>query len=484
MEGALAAIVRENARTDEVWSDDIAEILAIFALSDGIHFDEHLLDGAKKILIDTIAVALGAFHHPAAASARRYLDFFPADPTGVAIWGASRKATPDKATLVNGVLLRCYDYNDVMIGRLGAGHPSDMIAALISLCDWRDIGGRQLLEAIVIGYEVAEALHEITPAEAAGWDHANVSALAATCALGRLMQLPHEQMREALGIAAIEHVQSNEIESSALNQRGDLTMWKRFHGADAMRHALDSCLLAAAGAEGPVRPFRGKLGFLNIFGIKDDPAPYLAEKLAFGRCSGAVHRTNFKRWPVGSRAQSAIASALDAYRQAQGAPITKVHVRTEADVYQHLVAIRQDPWHPVSRETADHSLPYIVGAATLDGYINVGSFDLDKVLDPARAEFIARCVTVELATDIVGVRNGHNLSQVEATAADGRRLIGLCAAAPGHKANPFSHADLRDKLHENSDLLFGKVRSAQIFDIISGLENTSVKQFTHYLMKD
>jgi 2-methylcitrate dehydratase len=471
---------------DVSWKDDIADRLAAFALARSGKFEPRLLDGAKFVLVDTIAVGLGAFHHPAAQNARRYLDYFPGDPSGAAVWGTRLRVTPDKATLANGVLLRCYDYNDVMLGAKGAGHPSDMIAALVSLCDWRDISGLELLEAIVVGYEVAEALYDIAPAEASGWDHANVSAIGATCAIGRLMNLSHDQMCEALGIAAIQHVQSNEIESSALNRRGDLTMWKRFHGADAMRHALDSCLLAAAGAEGPVRPFRGKLGFLKIFGVTGDPADYLEKRLQPGRFAGAVHHTNFKRWPVGSRAQSAIASALDARAQAEGALIASVHVRTEPGVHEHLVAIRQDPWRPVSRETADHSLPYIVGAAALDGYVNVDSFDLSKVEDPERAKFIAGCVTIEAVETLEGGAKsaGRHLAEVEVTTTDGRRFKGAVAPGPGHKDNPFTFADLEQKLLENGAPLLGDERTRDVFKLMREMESISVKRLAAQLMTD
>ena len=75
-----------------------------------------------------------------------------------------------------------------------------------------------------------------------------------------------------------------------------------------------------------------------------------------------------KRWPVGSVAQSAIQAALQARSQIKDlSKIKQIRVFAEEGAYDHLVKIRQDPWQPISRETADHSLPYIVAAAVLDG---------------------------------------------------------------------------------------------------------------------
>src|SRR4029077_12460480 len=87
-------------------------------------------------------------------------------------------------------------------------------------------------------------------------------ALGATCAIARVLALDADQIREALAMTVIPHLASDEIESGDLNTRGDLTMWKRYNGSDAVRNALQACLLASVGVEGAVRPFVGRLGFI------------------------------------------------------------------------------------------------------------------------------------------------------------------------------------------------------------------------------
>jgi 2-methylcitrate dehydratase len=454
------------------WQDDCAELFAAFALGNLGVADATTIDATKRILIDTLAVGLGAFHHPAAEVARRYLALFPSDPRGVGVWGTSLRASPEKATLVNGVPLRCYDYNDVFFGRAGGGHPSDMLSALLAAAEWRNASGSDLLHAIAVAYEIAAALYDTVPADRQGWDHANLTALGATCGVARLFGLTHEQTLEALAIAAIEHLQSDEIESSALNRRGDLTMWKRFHGGDAMRHAIDACLLASVGAEGAIRPFQGRLGLFAKFGLSEDPTPALRDLLK-GGVMRRIGDTTMKRWPVGSRAQSAIAATLAARTKlASVAAVREVRVYTEEPVYHHLVRIRTNPWTPISRETADHSLPYIVGSAVLDGFINTTSFDLGKVFDPERQRFIASCVKVEIDPGLPVPSDGKSrlISRVEIKTHDGPTLIGEPLPPPGHKENPLTAADLADKLHENADTLLGEARVARLIDLISRLD--------------
>src|SRR5438552_16436081 len=118
-------------------------------------------------------------------------------------------------------------------------------------------------------------------------------------------------------MTVVPHFVSDEIESGDLNARCDLTMWKRFNGGDAARNALQACLLASVGVEGAVRPFVGKFGFIAKLANKtDDAFTVLHARLDPRRPLARVCETYFKRWPVGSLAQSAIQAALQARQQA------------------------------------------------------------------------------------------------------------------------------------------------------------------------
>src|SRR5262249_7652068 len=203
-----------------------------------------------------------------------------------------------------------------------------------------------------------------------------------------------EQTREALAMTVVPHFASDEIESGDLNARGDLTMWKRFNGSDAVRNALQACLLAQVGVEGAVHPFVGRQGFIQKLAKRsEDAIPVLKERLVPKRPLTRITETNMKRWPVGSLAQSAIQAALAARQKVSDpARIKQVRVFAEEGAYDHLVKIRTAPYAPISRETADHSLPYIVAAAVLDGHVRTDSFAPSRVLDPARQKFVAEKV--------------------------------------------------------------------------------------------
>ena len=472
--------------------DEVAALIADYATHAYERLDARTERAAKHALIDSIAVAMGALAHPAAQAARRHAYRFPTGAEGCLIWGSDQRTTPEIAALANGVLLRCYDYNDFFVGVRNSGHASDMVSGVIAAAEWANVSGAKLLCALTVGYDVVGAAYDAFSTAPGGWDYTNLTALGATCAIARVLALDAPQVQQALAMTVVPHFASDEIESGDLNSRGDLTMWKRFNGGDAVRNALQACLLASVGVEGAVRPFVGNQGFIQKLANKSEESiPMLRERLHAERPVSRIAETYFKRWPVGSLAQSAIQAALKAREQVGDVSrITEVRVFAEEGAYDHLVRIRKDPWAPFSRETADHSLPYIVAAAVLDGFIRTESFAPSRVLDPARRHFLENNVKVTSAPELGTLAGGKlkraqagYLSRVEIALTDGTVVHGAAAPAPGHPKNPFTDADLTAKLRENFEPFAGSGsdRTQRLVQLLFAVESKSVRELTALL---
>jgi 2-methylcitrate dehydratase len=203
--------------------------------------------------------------------------------------------------------------------------------------------------------------------------------------------------------------------------------------------------------------------------------------------------TYMKLWPVGSVGLSAIRAALEARgRIADLSKIKEVRVFSEEGAYDHLVAIRQDPYHPISRETADHSMPYIVAAAVLDGYIQVDSFDLEKVLAPERQKFVAEKVKCFPAPELGTIAGGKlaraaagYLSRVEIELADGTVVDGKALPFPGHPKAPFTDAEIAEKVAANALPFAGKEVTDKIIAALARFETlANVREFTEILTFD
>ncbi len=428
-------------------SDRLLEALARFAIHVDVKLTPEAEAAAISALIDSMGVALGALQHPSAVIARRYAEQ-NCNPEGATLWGSNTRVNVEAAALANGVPLRAYDFNDLYIGKTG-GHPSDLIPGLLAVAQTRHSSGQEFFDAMVVGYEVAILLLDCIDLDSAGWDYPNITAIGATCAIARLMKLTKEQTRHALAITVIPHLASDEVESGELNVRGDLTMWKRFNGADAIRHAVYSCSLANAGAEGAVRPFEGSHGFLSkLTADKQDLSP-LYSTLEAMKFKQRILDVTFKRWPVGSRGQSAIQSALEAVAQVSDlSTIEKVEIICDEPAFEHLVLKRVDPWNPISRETADHSLPYIVGAAVLERKVDISTFDVEKVLLEDRQLFIRNKVTAVSSRDLNSEKASAFLCRVTITDSTGSTFTGDPKAPPGHRSNPFDRKTVEGKFME------------------------------------
>jgi 2-methylcitrate dehydratase len=470
--------------------DEVAALIADFAVHAPDQLDARASRAAKAVLFDSLAVCMGALTHQAAQAARRHAYRFPA-VDGCVIWGSPWRTTPDVAALTNGVLLRCYDYNDFFVGKRNSGHPSDMVAGVIVAAEWANASGAKLLSALALGYEMVAAAFDAFSTAPGGWDYTNLTALGATCAIARVLGLDADQAREALAMTVVPHFASDEIESGDLNRRGDLTMWKRFNGSDAVRNALQACLLAQVGVEGAVRPFVGKQGFIQKLANKsEDAIPVLKDRLAAKRPLTRITETFMKRWPVGSLAQSAIQAALEARQKVSDLErIKQVRVFAEEGAYEHLVKIRKAPYAPISRETADHSLPYIVAAAVLDGFVRTDSFAPSRVLEEKRQRFLAEKVVAAPAPELGTIAGGKHkraeagyLGRVEIETVDGEVVHGAAKPFPGHPKNPFSDEERVAKLAENMEPFAGAERTAKLADCLGSVETlASVRALTALL---
>lgn len=474
------------------YRDEVAERLADFTVNVSGDLSPEMISSAKRALSDSVAVALGALDHQASHIARKFAGPFTRTD-GATIWGTSMKANPDLAAFVNGSLLRCYDYNDFYVGERNSGHPSDMTAAVIAVGEWTNASGHDVLVALAVGYEVVGAAFDAFSTAPGGWDYTNLTAIGACAAIARLLKLNVSQAREAFGMTVTPHFATDEVESCELNERGDLTLWKRFNGSDAVRNALQACFLAQAGVEAPVRPFTGDNGFIAKLRNEHDSAAVIIDRLQTGKPLSRIAQTYMKLWPVGSMAQSAIRAALDARSQVSDlAQIKEVRVFSEEGAYQHFIEMRQDPYHPISRETADHSMPYVVAAAIIEGNIGIESFDIDRVLDGKRQKFVAEQVKC-VAEPALGTLKGGKLaraaagylSRVEIELKDGTIVHGEAKPFPGHPKAPFSDADIAQKVTQNALPFAGQDVTDKIIKALVGFDAiANVKDFTKILAFD
>jgi 2-methylcitrate dehydratase len=410
---------------------------------------------AKRHLIDSLGCAMGGYASEPSVIARRMAPAWTGSPSA-RLLGEGRLTTPEAAAFANSVMTRFLDANDTYITR-GSGHPSDMLGALLAAGDSRDASGKDLLLATVAGYEVFGALADQVPLRDRGWDQGVFIAPASAAGAGVLLGLSSEQMADALAIAATANVATRQTRA------GDLSMWKGCATAVAAKAGLFAAQLAKEGMTGPTAAFEGRHGLWE----------QVTGRFELGTLGGgdkpfAIERTNFKSFATEYHAQAPVAMALALGGKVRVEQIEAIDVRIYAMAHSEI-ASEPAKWDPKTRETADHSLPYMLAVALTDGRVGPASFEPERYLDPGLRPLMNR-IRVTPHEEFTRRFPGELVSEVEVVTRSGERFVERAEFPKGHARNPMTDADVVAKFHDLAADALGPARAGAALDALWKLE--------------
>ena len=259
-----------------------------------------------------------------------------------------------------------------------AGHPSDAIPAILAIGEAVHADGKSIIEAIVLAYEVQCRMIEEVVLDKNGWDQPVYLGLGTALSVGRLMGLNCEQLGNAAALALVPNV--------ALYQSrvGELSMWKAGAAGMAVRQGIFAASLAQEGMTGPEETFEGKYGLINQV-----TGPFKFEPLGGKHKQYAIERSNLKTHPVRDSIQLFIKTALELRDKISIDQVKTLLVLTYASSYRTAVE-PPELWKPKTRETADHSIPFCIAVALLDGDVTPGTFSHERFKDADVVELISR----------------------------------------------------------------------------------------------
>ncbi|MGC9210130.1 MAG: MmgE/PrpD family protein [Acidilobus sp.] len=424
-----------------------------------------VIEETKKRIVDTLGVALGAFYEEPPSIARWIARSSSSSRLGATIWGTRSTGPADHVTFANGCAARYFDFNDTYLSK-EALHPSDNIPPVMAAAEIAEAEGSAVIEGIVAAYEVTARLADAYSVRGKGWDHVVYIAIASAVGAGKVLGLDEEKMRHAINLATVN--------AAALRQTraGELSMWKGCAAANAARNGLFAALLAWKGMTGPSPIFEGEYGFFKVAlnGDKFD-LPVMGGEKGEGY---KILQTSIKFWPVEYHAMSAVEAALK-LRERTG-PITperlrSVHVETFTVGYNIIV---KDPekWDPRTRETADHSLPYIVAAALLDGKVWLDTFRPQRYLaSDVRDVMKVMKVSVNPEYDKIYPEGIKNTITVELN--DGKTYSESSTYPPGHFKNPLTRSGVEDKFRKLTAERLGEDRLRSTLEVLWSIERCS-----------
>ncbi len=425
-------------------TNSLAHQLAQFACS--LEYEDlgkNTVHEVKRRLIDSLGCALGAWNEEPCTIARGLATEFSAKK-GATVIGTRHKAPPDWAAFANGCCIRYFDYNDTYLSKEPA-HPSDNFSAVLAIGEAVGASGKEIITAVAIAYEVQCRFCDQASIRARGWDHVTYGAFSTALACAYLMKLDLEQTRHAVNIAGVN--------CGAFRQArvGELSHWKGVAFANAARHGVYASMLAARGMTGPAPIFEGQMGFEKELGVSMGDVGSLftktAEAMPGEGPASMILKTSIKFWPAEYHSQSAIEAALHLRNQIQDLSQVKTMVIESHDASVDIIGSEPEKWHPQSRETADHSLPYITAVALIDGEVTDKQFAPERFTETGIISFL-QGVKVERNDELSAMYAEAVANIVHVKLADGRTLTKRVDYPLGNAKNRLKDSELEGKFFE------------------------------------
>ena len=415
----------------------------------------------KARLLDSFATALAAYHSPPGEAVRKFVLGATAE-RGSTILGTSHKAPVYDAAFYLGTLIRALDWNDTYLNKEPA-HPSDNIPACLNVAEAEGRSGQDLILAIVIAYELHCRLCDAAGIRKKGWDHVTYGSVSSVAGAAKLMGFSKDQIRDALGIAVTT---GNYLRQTRI---GTISKWKAAAFAQACQNAIRCALYVKNGMDGPSDIFEGQHGLINQITLGE---------FELARCFGGeegepfkIEETYIKYFPAEYHAQSAIWAALE-IRKEMGAEnilnIEKIQVETSFHSYE-IIGKEPAKWHPTTKETADHSLPYIVAVALMDGELTLKQFDADHLADSQLQDLVQK-VTVAEKKDYTDLY-GKSFPNTVRVALEGGPVYEKEVLDPkGHPNNPLTAGELEAKFRAAAEPLLKKEQQDRVLETLEALE--------------
>lgn len=321
-----------------------------------------LIDHLKYVMVDFIASLIAGFETEPARICARMARSTQSELKSTVL-GYGLTTTPELAAFANACMLRCSEF-DVSI------HISDIIPGILAVGEALHSTGPQILVAVTLAYEVVGALSAVVNNDPGGlWDGLYIGP-ATALVVGKLMGMNTDQLANALSLSLVPHL------PMFVSHVGALSMWKGCHDAEAVRCGIFAALLAREGMTGPSEPFEGRAGLWDHVGQPGE----LRLPVAGPGGGMFVQRVVIKRFPSEGSTQSVLELTPEIREWTKADDIASIHVEFPFKPWQEIA----DPpkWDPRNRETADHSLPYVISRALIDGDIYLDSFSPEKIMDP------------------------------------------------------------------------------------------------------
>ena len=419
------------------------------------HLSDAAVHEAKRYLLDSLGCALGGFGQHDVKIALEVLSEHAGQGPATVI-GTGARMDPVSASLLNALMVRVMDYNDIY-WKQDPSHPSDIIPAALACGERTGKSGRDLIVAIVLGHEFEMRLCEAAfpGIRERGWHHATLTAFVSPMVAGKMLDLDWEKMQHAIGISGSRMATLGAVTA------GKLTMMKNTVDPMATQSGVLAALLAERGYSGPEHVIDGKEGLVQCMGPR-----WKLELLEEGLGEAwRITQCGMKAFPTEALTHAPISCVLDLIKHNDLTPerIEEVHIRSLARAADILADASK--YDPRSKETADHSLPYVIAAAIADRQVTPLQFTDEKIMDPTiRAQLNKVKVTAD--PEIEALFPELQRVIVKITTTDGQEFTQQIDYPKGDPRNPLTDREVEEKFDALAEPLLSADRRQRVKDTV------------------
>lgn len=447
------------------------ERLALFAAR--ASYDE-VPDAARRALkarvLDALGCAIGALDGPPIGMLRAQIDELGGRPLATLIGGG--KTASDRAALYNGALVRYLDFNDSFLAPGETCHPSDNLGAVLAASEYAGRSGRDFLAALAVAYQVQCRLSEAAPVRDKGFDHTTQGAYAAAAGVSRALYLDPARTAHAIAIAGTANV------ALRVTRTGELSHWKGLAYPNTAFGATHAAFLARQGITGPREVFEGNKGFMDAIA-----GPFAVDWSREGL--DAVTGTIVKRYNAEIHSQSAIEGLLE-LREAHAidpAAVAGIELETFDVAHKIIGGGEEGDKHLVrTKEEADHSLPYVLAVALLDGEVTPAQYAPGRI-GRADAQALLRKVAVRPDAGLSRRFPQQMACRVRVILSDGRAYAVEKTDYEGFVTRPMPWERVVAKFERLAAPHADAALRREIVEAVAGLESVPVAALTGLLAR-
>lgn len=424
----------------------------------------------KIHVLDALGCAIGALGADTVARVRQQIDLFGGQPLATFIGGG--RSSPDRVALCNGALVRYLDFNDAFLAPDETCHPSDNLAPVLAASEFAGGSGKDVLTALAVAYQVQCRLSEVAPVRARGFDHTTQGAYAVAAGVAKALDLDAGQTAQAIAMSGAAN------NALRVTRTGRLSNWKGLAYPYMAFAATNAAFLAREGITGPLEVFEGAKGFFETI-ARPATIDWERERLDI------VTQTILKRYNAEIHAQSALEGILQLRAHHQVAPEDIDWIRVEIfDVAYNIIGggDEGDKRLVRTKEEADHSLPYLLAVALLDGEVMPAQYTPERI----RRDDVQRLLRK------VSIRPNRELSErfpqlmscrIEIALRDGRSVKIEKDDVEGFLIHPMPWERVVEKFNRLATPYAERTLRDEIVEAVANLEYISVTELMQRLAR-